>query len=252
MKHAVFLFFDELNNLLPPPHRSTRIPVAFQGNQTVKHLIESLGVPHTEVDTILVNERPVDFSYQVEDQEEIHVFPVFSKPPVTSTQPLNGSSDTQPRFILDIHLGKLARYLRMLGFDTWYDNTYDDLQLARLANQYERILLTRDRRLLMRSIVTAGYCIRELDPEGQLVEVIKRFSLAKDIAPFKRCIRCNALLEPVRKEEILDRLQPLTRKFFDEFHICPDCKQIYWKGSHYDRMQLFIQHSLDEWNQQGS
>ncbi len=247
MKYALFQFYDELNDLLPAAQRSGQIPITFQGNQTVKHLIESLGVPHTEVRTILANGRPVDFGYQVGDQEKIQVFSAFSNPPVTDTRPLNSTSETPPRFILDIHLGKLARYLRMLGFDTWYDNTYEDLQLARLANQDARILLSRDRRLLMRSLVICGYCIRELDPECQLLEVIKRFSLVKKIMPFKRCIRCNALLETVPKEAIIDRLQPLTRKFFDEFHICPDCKQIYWKGSHYEHMQHFIQHAIDGW-----
>jgi len=244
MKQAYFRFYSDLNDLLAPNQRGREFPLTFNGRQTVKHLIESLGVPHTEVEHIRANGIAIDFSYLVRDGDHLNVYPFSgngTEADSTSLQvPING----EPHFILDIHLGKLARYLRMLGFDTWYRNDYEDPELARLANQEQRILLTRDRRLLMRSQVIHGYCIRSLDPKQQLIEVLQRFNLEDYPGPFQRCIRCNSLLEPVTKVEIEHRLEPLTRKYFDEFHICPDCKQIYWKGSHYERMQRFIHKAL--------
>jgi uncharacterized protein with PIN domain len=146
----------------------------------------------------------------------------------------------EPRFVLDGHLGRLAAYLRMLGFDCLYENNADDEQLAEIAAREGRILLSRDRRLLMRKSVTDGYCLRSLDSQEQLAEVVKRFDLARRAIPFHRCLRCNHVLEPVRREDVVDRLEPLTKKYFDEFHICPACGQIYWKGSHYERMQKIV------------
>jgi uncharacterized protein with PIN domain len=129
----------------------------------------------------------------------------------------------------------------MLGFDCLYQNDYDDAKLAAIADQEGRILLTRDRRLLMRKLIVHGYCLRSLDSFEQLIEVIHRFELTDRTQPFHRCLRCNHLLEPVKKEAVLDRLEPLTKQYFDDFHICPDCQQIYWKGSHYERMVKVIE-----------
>ena len=147
----------------------------------------------------------------------------------------------EPRFLLDNHLGRLAAHLRMLGFDSLYHNDYQDQELAEILEREERILLTRDRRLLMRKAVVHGYCPRSLDSLEQLTEVIRRFDLLKRIKPFHRCLRCNHPLETVPKEEVLDRLEPLTQLYFDEFCICPNCKQIYWKGSHYETMQELVE-----------
>lgn len=251
MKQAYFRFFDDLNDLLAPDQRGREFPLTFNGRQTVKHLIESLGVPHTEVERIQANGRAIDFSYLVRDGDHLQVYPFSGNGAQADPDSLQAPINGEPRFILDIHLGKLARYLRMLGYDTWYRNDYDDPELARLANREERILLTRDRRLLMRNLVSNGYCIRSLDPKQQLIEVLQRFDLHEFPGPFQRCIRCNELLEPVSKGEIEERLEPMTRKYFEEFHICPACKQIYWKGSHYERMQRFIHRALNEETQNG-
>ena len=145
------------------------------------------------------------------------------------------------RFVLDNHLGRLAGYLRMLGFDALYRNDYQDDELAEVSEHQDRLLLTRDRRLLMRNQVKRGYWVRSKIPRQQVSEVVGRFVLAGQVVPFRRCIRCNGLLQAVSKEEVLDRLQPLTRQYFNEFRICPDCGQIYWKGSHYERMQHLIE-----------
>ena len=232
---AHFYFNGALNDFLPPVQRGEAIPCTFNPGQSAKHLVESLGIPHTEVAAILVNGSPVELSYQVEDGDQVQVFPVTSE-----------SLAGDPRFILDNHLGRLAVYLRMLGFDSLYRNDFQDEELAHLTSEQDRILLTRDRRLLMRNQVTRGYWLRSKSPKEQLSEIVHRYDLISRVAPFRRCMRCNGLLEPVAKEMVLDRLQPLTRLYFDDFRICTDCRQVYWKGSHYERMQQLIEQVVKE------
>lgn len=239
MPAASFRFFAELNDLLPGSISDQPITQSFQDNQSVKHLIEASGVPHTEVAQILVNGEPQDFGYKVQDGDCIDVHPV-STADLRLPMALQLRADSELRFLLDNHLGKLAAYMRMLGFDSWYRNDYQDDSLAEIASQTNRILLTRDRRLLMRRKLIYGYCVRSLVPEEQLREIIRRFDLANQIAPFHRCLRCNTPLREVSKARVVDRLEPLTKRYYDEFHICPACDQIYWKGSHYERMQRLV------------
>jgi len=236
MNRAQFRFLGKLNDLLPEKSRGKVVLVTFNNGQTVKHLIEALGVPHPEVQCIRANGRVVDFAYQVRNGDQIDIYPI-------SPGDSNGQGE-EWRFVLDNHLGRLAVYLRMLGFDALYRNDYQDEELARLCHQEERILLTRDKRLLMRNAVKRGYWIRSKVPRHQLEEVVRHFGLDTAVKPFRRCLRCNSLLVAVSKEEVLDRLQPLTRLYYDEFHLCPECNQIYWKGSHYERMQHMIQQVL--------
>ncbi|HEX2996864.1 MAG TPA: Mut7-C RNAse domain-containing protein [Anaerolineales bacterium] len=228
MSMAYFSFVGRLNDFLPRAQWGKLIAIDFRGRQSVKHLAESLGVPHPEIGAVQVNgqEGALDTITQDEDRVELH--------PIPNVCPV------EPRFVLDGHLGRLAAYLRMLGFDCHYENDPDDKDLAEIAQREERILLSRDRRLLMRKAVARGYCLRSHDPLEQLSEVIQRFDLAKRIVPFHRCLRCNHPLEPVSKEAVLDRLEPLTKLYFDEFQICPACKQIYWKGSHFEKMQDLV------------
>jgi uncharacterized protein with PIN domain len=245
MKLARFHFHDDLNDFMPAERKDVPFSYSFQGPQSVKHLIESLGVPHTEVGCILVNEMPADFGYLPRDEDAIEVFPLFNtngdNPELSRLFPPG-----ERRFILDNHLGRLAYYLRMLGMDCLYQNDYQDDDLALIASQGERILLTRDRRLLMRNAVIYGYWVRSKIPRCQLVEVARRFALSGTIIPFHRCMRCNGILQPARKEDVLPSLLPLTKKYFEEFRICPDCEQVYWKGSHYERMNKLIELVLAE------
>lgn len=232
MNSANFHFLAELNDFLPSGKRHSAFDYAFKENPAAKHLIEALGVPHTEVAGLRVNGRPAPLSYRVQTGDQIEVIP--------ASQTGEDLPDPEPCFILDNHLGQLAIYLRILGFDCLYRNDYQDEELSQVASQEGRILLTRDRRLLMRKIVVYGYSVRSLEPRQQLREVVQRFDLRQKIAPFQRCLRCNHPLQPVSKEAILDRLEPLTKRYYNEFHICPGCNQIYWKGSHYERMQSLI------------
>lgn len=235
-KTACFRFSGALNDFLPLERQGTAFSLDFQGDQSVKHLFESCGVPHTEVERVFANGVPVDQKYIVQDGDRVELFPPGLPPAPAPEDP-----PAPPRFVLDNHLGRLAAYLRLLGFDALYRNNLQDDELACIASGDGWVLLTRDRRLLMRSVVTQGYCLRSTLPRRQVVEVLTRYGLFEHIVPFGRCARCNSVLEPVPKEQIIERLQPLTRLYFDEFQRCPGCDQVYWKGSHYERMREFIQ-----------
>ena len=241
MNTAHFRFYAELNDFLSPEHRQVTFAHAFDARTSVKDMIESLGVPHTEIELILVNSVAVDFSYIMQDGDQVSVYPVFETFDATPIVRLRPAPLREPRFVLDAHLGKLAGYLRLLGFDTLYRNDYDDETLASISSAEHRILLTRDRGLLKRSMVTHGYYVRRVDPQRQIVEVLHRFDLQRLTAPFRRCIRCNGLLRAVSKEEIGDRLQHHTYEYYDEFRMCDQCGKVYWKGSHYQRLLDFIE-----------
>ena len=240
MNRVYIRFYAELNDFLPPGRRQHTFAHLFRGRVSVKDMIESLGVPHTEVEAIIVNGEPVDFAYLPRDGDRISVYPAFRAIDVTPLARLRPHAPDEPRFILDTHLGQLATYLRMLGFDTLYRNDYRDDELADRSQRDQRILLTRDRGLLKRSIVTFGYYVRLTSPRRQVIEILRRFNLFDAVTPFRRCIDCNAVIQSVRKESIAARLPPMTRQYYDEFHICPACDRIYWKGSHYQRMERFV------------
>lgn len=241
MATAIFRFYEELNDFLPPPRRKRDIVVEFERRNSIKDMIESLGVPHTEIDLILVNREPVDFSYIVEDQDRISVYPVFESLDISPLVRLRPAPLRRIRFVLDTHLGKLAKYLRILGFDTLYSNEYDDETLAEISCQGKgRILLTRDISLLKRKQVSHGYYVRETRPRLQTREVINRFDLIRLIKPFRRCVHCNTEIQPVEKQVIADKVPEGVLRDFNEFVMCNDCGRVYWKGSHYDRMVTFI------------
>lgn len=236
-EHALISFSPALRPLLAPGQREMEaVPVAFKGAPAVKHLVEALGIPHTEVGELRINGLQASLGDPLQPGDRVDVLAPGAG---------NGASPPdEPRFVADNHLGRLAAYLRMLGFDTLYRNDYQDPELAYIASQQERILLTRDRRLLMRKVVQYGYCLRSLEPREQLDEVARRYNLLERAQPFRRCLKCNHLLEKVEKSEVIERLLPLTRRYYDEFAICPACQQIYWKGSHFEHMQNLIDEML--------
>ena len=240
MERVYFQFHAELNDFLPPVKRQVWFVRQLPEKAAVKDAIEALGVPHPEVDLILVNGESVDFSDLIRDGDRVSVYPISVLVDASPPSRVRPPQLAQLQFVLDIHLGKLATYLRLLGFDTLYQNDYEDEELAKISSRENRVLLTKDRGLLKRSIVIYGYCVREQDPFKQVVEVLRRFDLFEAIAPLQRCLRCNGLLQSVTKEEIGDRLPPKTREFYDRFSICQDCAQIYWQGAHFSRIQNFI------------
>jgi uncharacterized protein with PIN domain len=245
MKLAYIRVYAGLNDFLPPEKRGQTTAHLFEVSGSVKDTVEAIGVPHTEVDIVLANGESVDFSYQVRDGDHISVYPAFQSIEIPSLKHLRPQPPSEMHFILDSHLGRLAAYLRMLGFDTKYRNDFRDEELAQISSQEGRILLTRDQGLLKRNLVTHGYWVRATRPREQVVEVVSYFDLVPLIIPFRRCVQCNALLQSVSKGLILHRLLPETRQYHEEFYICPACDRIYWKGSHYRRMWAFIERIRD-------
>lgn len=239
-KTAWFRFYAELNDFLDPEKRQKEFLYRFNGSPAVKDAIEALGVPHPEVDVILANGSSVGFDYLLQVSDRVSVYPVFESLDISPLIRLRERPLRKTAFILDVHLGKLARLFRMLGFDTLYRNDYDDPEIIRVALKKRRIILTRDRGLLKNSLVTHGYWIRAQEPMEQAREVLERFDLFSQIRPFKRCLACNGEIKKVPKEKVLDRLPPKTKTSYDDFRICSGCGKIYWQGSHYRAMMNVI------------
>jgi uncharacterized protein with PIN domain len=202
---------------------------------SVKDVIESCGVPHTEVDLIVAKGAPINFSHHLVSDEEVDVYATSAPPGLFPDNRLQRRG--LRRFVADCHLGKLVRHLRLLGIDVLYDNRATDAQLLINATTDDRALLTRDRRLLMHAIVRHGYCPRSSDPDEQIIEMIRRFDLAELIAPYTRCLQCNGLLQRVDKAEVVDELEPLTKIYYQDFRRCNGCAKIYWSGSHFEKLK---------------
>jgi uncharacterized protein with PIN domain len=241
---AWFRFYAELNDFLPRERRGGDALYAFDGTPSVKDAIESQGVPHVEVDLILVDGVSVGFGHPLRDGARVSVYPVFETLDVAELVRLRPAPLRVPRFACDVHLGKLARRLRLLGFDTLYRNDWDDADLAAVCAAERRCLLTRDIGLLKRNEVDRGYWLRATDPGLQIREVIGRLDLRRAARPFTRCLVCNGELGPVAKEEILGELPPRTRRDFEEFRSCAGCGRNYWCGSHFDRLARVVEHLL--------
>src|SRR5439155_668650 len=203
---------------------------------SVKDVIEACGVPHTEVDLIIVNGVPVDFACVVDRESSIEVYPVGTRG-ITSFAENRLQLVEITSFVADGHLGKLVRDLRLLGVDVVYDPAAEDRQLVTIASSENRALLTRDRRLLMHAIVRHGYYLRSQEPMEQTLEILHRFDLGSALAPFTRCLRCNTVLKPAKKAEVFDQLEPLTKIYYEQFRRCSGCGQVYWSGSHFAKLQ---------------
>jgi len=237
---ARFRFYAELNDFFPNHKEKGDMTYCFHGSPSVKDAIEALGVPHTEVDLIVANGLSVDFNHHLQHGDYISVYPVFEYMDISPIIRLREKPLRETRFILDVHLGKLVRMLRMLGFDSLYRNDYHDVEIVSTALSEKRIILTRDRGILKIKTVTHGYCIRSLEPLQQIAEVLKRFDLYSQIRPFFRCISCNGIIVPVEKKAIIHRLKQKTKEYYNEFSICSVCEKLFWKGTHFHRMKRFI------------
>lgn len=246
MARARFRFYEELNDFLPPQRRKVEFVHEFDRRASIKDMIEALGVPHPEVELILVNGESVGFDHIVRDGDRISIYPVFESFDITPHLRVRSEPLRSIRFVLDAHLGTLARYLRLCGFDTLYRNDYRDEELAEISAEQHRILLTRDRDVLKRRIVTHGYFVRKDRPRDQLVEVLKRFQLRDAITPFTRCARCNGLLREVDKSDIAGQLELLTRRHYHRFRQCGDCGRVYWRGSHVAHIERLLDGIRDE------
>jgi uncharacterized protein with PIN domain len=245
MNLAWFRIYEELNEFLPSEKRKKLFAYTFNGSPSVKDAIEANGIPHAEVDLILVNSISVGFSYKLRDGDIVSVYPVFETFDITSLVHLRPKPLRISKFILDVHLGKLAKYLRLCGFDTLYRKDYNDIEIINISSSEKRIILTHDVGLLKNKEVTHGYWIRSQHLNEQLKEVFLRFDLKHQMLPFTRCLECNGLLTEVSKEDIMDRLLPETDKYFTDFRKCMECDRIYWEGSHYERMKRYIDNLIN-------
>ncbi|MBF8964952.1 Mut7-C ubiquitin/RNAse domain-containing protein [Pontibacter sp. FD36] len=231
---AFFKFHGSLNDFLRPRQRNTSIRYTYAVHQTVKDVIEAIGVPHVEVREVLVNGAKAAWTQRLQENDQVEVYPFEG-----GEEELLADKGER-RFVLDVHLGTLARSLRMLGFDTVYRNDLHDTELVQLADESQRILLTRDVNLLKHKDIPAGYWLRSQHTEEQLKEVVIRYKLHDQLRPFTRCMVCNGNIVAVDKQEVLEQLPPKTKQYFDEFYQCQQCKQVYWKGSHYERMMELV------------
>jgi uncharacterized protein with PIN domain len=243
---GTFRFYAELNDFLAPGDRGAQIAYRFSGRPAIKDAIEALGVPHAEVELIVVDGRSVDFGYRLHDGDRAAVYPVFEAMDVSPLVRLRERPLREPRFVLDAHLGKLARLLRLLGFDTLYRNDFDDAEIVDISIEQGRIVLTRDRGILKHGRLTHGYCVRSPASVEQVREVVARFDLRSSIAPFKRCMMCNGAIRVVSRRDVEHRLPPRASRDHDEFRHCEGCDRVYWKGSHYARLRALVQRLFPE------
>jgi uncharacterized protein len=239
-------YYAELRDFLPPAQQDGVIRHRLREPGSVKDVIESHGVPHTEVELILVNGQSVGFEHQVHGGDRVSVYPVFEAFDVAELVRVRPRPLRVPRFVLDVHLGTLARRLRLLGLDCTYDRDATDDALVAVSTAEGRTLLTRDLGLLKRKAVTHGMFVRATHPREQVLEVVRRFQLAGDLSPFSRCPSCNGLLEVVTKGEVAADLPPMTRQLYDDFRRCRDCRKPYWRGAHHARLEAFVRDVLAE------
>ena len=234
---AVFRFYEELNDFLPEAFRKRDFPVEIDRARSVKDAIESVGVPHPEVDLILVDGVSVGFDHLLRGGERVSVYPMFEALDIMPVLRLRPMPLRDPRFAADVHLGKLARHLRMAGFDTLWAKSWDDDEIVRIAALDRRTILTRDKGMLRRKEVDRGYFVRATASEAQLREVVHALQLESLLAPFTRCRECNAPLEDVQRDAIVERIPARVRDLYRRFKRCPGCERIYWEGSHFQRMK---------------
>jgi len=244
MAKAIFRFYEELNDFLPEHRRKTDFEAPFTGKRSIKDMVESLGVPHTEIDLILVNGISVGFDYILQDKDRVSVYPVFESLNITDVTRLRKIPLRRNKFIADINLGDIVKYMRVLGLDVYYDTFLTNREIIEISNNESRIILTKNKRLLKFKDVNHGIFIRPGTPKEQTSRIITHLDIKSNIKPFSRCLRCNSLLNTVPKEKILDRIPPKTKACCDDYVLCQTCDKIFWKGTHFIRMEKFVRQIL--------
>lgn len=234
-------FYAELNDFVAAGRRQREFTYTFSGTPSVKDTIEAVGVPHVEVDVILVNGESVGFSHRLVGGERVSVYPVFERFDVAPVTRLRPAPLRVTRFIADVHLGTLARRLRLLGFDTAWERDLDDAAIIETAKREKRIILTRDRGILKNGDVTHGYWLRATDPEGQLEEVLSALDLAGNIQPYVRCMECNSELEAISRSDAAASVPLQVLIVYREFKRCKRCGRTYWRGSHVERLDAVVE-----------
>jgi uncharacterized protein with PIN domain len=240
MPKAMFRFYEELNDFLPKSKRRTDFKAEFKGKRSIKDMIEALGVPHTEIDLILVNGKSVDFTYLLQDGDRASVYPVFESFNVEGVTHLRAIPLRETKFIADNHLGHIVRYLRVLGFDVCYDTFLSPRKIIEISKKERRIILTKSKGLLKFKEVTHGLYIYPGTTEEQIKRIVDFLDIKSKVKPFSRCLHCNNLLQTIAKEKIAERIPPKTKAHCDEYTHCTYCDKIYWKGTHFMSMKKVI------------
>ena len=243
---AIFRFYAELNDFLPSGKRQRAFDYTFRGNPGIKDAIEANGVPHAEIDLVVVNGDSVGFDYQLQNGDAVSVYPVFEALDISPIVHLRPRPLRKTCFVLDVHLGKLTRALRLLGFDCAYDREATDAGIIEQSGAEGRIILTRNRKLLMSNAVTHGCWVRGTDPREQLTEVVERFDLRGQVRSFTRCTVCNGAIGPVDPDEARSEAPEKVREWCTEYFRCADCGKLYWKGTHFDRLSDFVDWAMGE------
>jgi len=245
MPKIIGRFYAELNDFLPRESRFRDALYSVPDGQHLSDFLSSNGVPAGTVDLILCNGTPVSFQHVLSDGDRLSFYPVFESFDIHTVSAVRAKPLRDPRFILDVQLGKLASFLRMLGFDTLYYPDSNESLLLSISLNDGRTLLSRDKDLLRNESLTRRYRVVSDQPREQTAEVIHRFDLASSVSPFTRCIRCNTLLEHVEKNDIINRLPPKVQSCYTEFFFCPHCDRLFWKGSHYETMKRFVEELVE-------
>lgn len=243
-KYIELRFYGTLNDFLHLNRRQASFRYSYMGSPTVKDIIESVRVPHVEVALILINGEVVDFNVHPQSGDRISCYSRFHSLDIGRINLLKDEPN-EPRFILDVHLGKLAKYMRIMGFDTLYQTDYSDDEILKISLDEKRIILTCDLGILRNGMAKWGYYIRSRVSKVQLIEVMDTFSLYEKTNPFSRCTKCNGLVEMVSKAQIIDHLDSRTNRYYSDFFRCSSCKQIYWEGSHFKSIEKFINENLN-------
>jgi len=238
---AYFRFYGSLNDFLPKSLEHRTFAHTVKGRPSVKDTLEALGVPHPEIDGIIVNNRAENFFYQLQAGDKIHIYPYRYNGKFRWRRHLVPIVALPPKFVCDSHLGKLVRHLRLLGFDSVYKTVFPDTEIIQIGVRENRIILTRDKGILKNRAVQYGYWLRSVHPQKRLIEVVTRFRLSSKIRPFTLCLECNGRIKRIVKDRIKEKLPPLVQKYYRLFFICEACRKIYWKGSHHHRMMRIIQ-----------
>ena len=241
LRKALFRFYEELNEHLPEVIRKKHFEYQFKGKPSIKNTIQAIGVPHGEIDLILVDGESVNFSYQLQGGEKVSVYPVFESLDISPVLHLRPEPLRENRFIADVNLGKLALKLRLLGFDVLFRNNFSDAEIIDISLKDKRIILTRDKGILKQNAVRHGYWLRNDDPKKQLSEVVNRLQLQNSFRPFSRCTKCNGILVSANKEELYGVIPEDTLKYYQVFWKCSNCGKIYWEGSHFKHILQWLE-----------
>ena len=245
MPKAIFRFYEELNDFLPEAKKKTDFGAEFKGKRSIKDMIESLGVPHTEIDLVLVNGKSVDFRYILQDQDRVSVYPVFESFNIEGITHLREIPLRKTKFVADNNLGDIVKYLRVLGFDVYYDTSLSQREIIEISKKEKRIILTKSKGLLKFKEVTHGLYIYPGNAEEQVKRIVDFLDIKNSAKPFSRCLHCNSLLKIISKEKIAHRIPPKTKAHCDEYTYCKYCDKIFWKGTHFTNMKKVIDKILE-------